>query len=1018
MSISSPLKFNISPRPPTPPKDYNNTTVIDEVLNRIKDNSLNPINKFSTPSQQQFITALSTPPESSPSKNDDDCSSRSARRVAFNPRTTEHHHEKGSSLGCPDLRPLPSTTVKPLRSILKSNVCGTPLSDSDRSPSTSYFTIPYKLPFNKMLESCLKLLSSADVTLRLDGYQTLVGSLKAYANFPDEEQFREKLPVLCQNILRDLKLDTTLDKNRMAILQALKLVLVLFGASNLTGRLTNEFRAALLDSSIDYLGRENINKPIANNYMFLLSLREFNPRSLASSAKAEQLLGRLKDIHEKISGNSVIATRLSIYQRMIEHTPSIMLGKIRSWIEHIFHAALSNHEDLRKRAIECGLQAGNTFGIQFAATRVVVEVFAVETEAGLTYGQHFTARLADMAKDPTQRIFIPQILSVIIMFFRSKKQPLSAWQMSRPILTLIQNCFNSPELPDKVEATMFWNRLVYVVDLQTVTLDNPDHILVQLRAPFAPDLLARHGNDKIGLAVRRTTLFGYTNLLYYALQPAQSHDRLDFFWDLYVKDILPKLMDSRSKDRRSAERILEALMSTQTKAWQSDRATTDPPLRPQELPRIDPQWIRSRLPTVLKTFQQTIRNQLIMPTEEVERVSIWRILLSTISELSKQEVRSSMETREALAVSVKFICDSWTASSKVGEDSTMERFMKRSDIMVHDLLDLFGSVVFFEDTLTLGPSNTVQAVPATLHRSSKKHGTSTSAMLVIFEALVTLATTSISTLNPILVARTLLDAVEAATSALQTKLNILRKCMKMLQHATKASGSSTSMCSLCDAILATASKCSSTSESDVESETFNPKVNDNLLEILILGLPMQQGHALSAEWRYLYNSLSVVFREKAGGLCVRIAVMEPIARAAMSTENPVEESIKVQIGSLLLTNFTWVDSAAQLDRVYKSLESSHAHNFKRESSAHNLEEAFALVGQVLRIMTDIKACRTAHTLALLLTSLRNCPSRQLVPSIARLSVGLKVLLAMACKSRTSSEYDKLFQNKVCQTFSA
>lgn len=331
-----------------------------------------------------------------------------------------------------------------------------------------------------MLESVLKFLESPSTAMRLDGYSTLNGALKAYDDLPDMAAMRSRMPALIKHMSRDI-LESTRKSDPMTsnlTTQALKLTTAILMSPALADCLDEQFQTLLVDRAVEVLEQDPVPKAIANHHMFLLATQRF-PSRVMTSTKVERIVSSLTTIHERVSGNSVIASRLVIFQRLMDQASAVMLTNMRDWMPHVFHGVLSSIKDIRIRAIDTGTDAALMYGTTYQSTKVIIDLFHTATAEGSTYGAYFTARLFDMSKpkeaegNTDLEEAVPQIWSMVVLFFKSKKVRLSQWRLfCEEWFLLIQNCLNSKNLTVKYRATCAWNRLVYVSNPDREMLEN------------------------------------------------------------------------------------------------------------------------------------------------------------------------------------------------------------------------------------------------------------------------------------------------------------------------------------------------------------------------------------------------------------------------------------------------------------------------------------------------------------------------------------------------------------------
>ncbi|KAF2151886.1 hypothetical protein K461DRAFT_279401 [Myriangium duriaei CBS 260.36] len=953
MTLSTASIFNCGPSPPTPPADRAQDQAIFEALDFLNvDFSLSK----PEPTSGKVASGLDTPPKSSPLAQDNFPSSRE-KKVGFRSWTVQHNGPSPKKTTT-ELRPLPQTRkAKPLKSILKSNVCYTPTPEDERFQSNGYFSPERPVSIPKMLESVVQSLASPDSLLRLDGYQTLNGALKAYTNFPNEEALRERLPQLQSFILRDIKSSSDDTRNTNLTTQALKLSISLLQLASLSSNITNDFRSTLFDTALNVLGSEVLNKAIANHFLYLLASPDFRPRNL-TTAKADLLLTRLDGITSRISGNSVTAGRLTIYLRLIEQVPTVMLSKIRSWIEHIFHGCLSSNEDICRRAIDCGLRAGLEFGAHYNAQKAIVEVFATETSDLTTYGNYFVSKISDMISDTSRSSLVPRMWSLIILFFRNHKRPITSWQMLKPLLMVIQQCLNSPDIQTKYQATIAWNRLVYVVSLDEVKLWPMDKLVTMLKVPFTAAFNLQLSSNRAAIEARKTAHFGYTNLLYYALQPSQSLERLDVFWNIYASDLLPKMLRTGDRDGKFANRVLKALFFDGAKAWDPSRANALPEIRVEELPRLNSDWLRTRLPKILNCFEGYFGASLCVSSAGSDVYETpWRQLVSSVAEARFQEVRTSTETREALAHLMNFLRKIWTNAARWVKQLPPKTFIGHFGKMLSVCLQAFGAVVFLEQNIAVDQAEVVQPAPTPSNRSSKHHAPLQSPFNFLIRMLCTPHNILTDQEVIVEVIESMLEVVLQSQNSLVARLALLRQCLSNLRTQVDGIQKSTMHTNVAHVTLAAATASLRLEQENENRQLQYGQVIKYMNAMLVDYLQIQKDGEISAAWSDAFNTLAGQLLALGGESVVQVGLVDALLDIIQHHKEHFSVDLIVQTTAAIIAKASWITSRGQAEKAMKTLSVSSLDLAKKSNQIVKNNRLLKFCDSILRqLYDDIDSC--------------------------------------------------------------
>lgn len=985
MTIFSGVISERPSQPPTPPADHSHDLAISEALDFLNvDFDLEKV--VAAPAKP--VAGLGTPPKSSPTALSTIPSSRE-KKVGFQKFTTEHHGPSPKKTST-ELRPLPQTrAAKPLKSILKSNVCNTPSSEEEQNNSTGYFSPDRPLNVPKMLESVLQSLSSSDLLTRLDGYQILNSALKAHSNFPSKDALRERIPALQTYILRDVKPPADDTRNTNLSTQALKLVMALLQVERLSTSVTDDFRSSIFDLALDAMAKQVANKAITNHFLYILASPEFRSRSL-TPAKADLLLSKLDGITDRISGNSVVAARLIIYLRLIDQIPTVMLPKVRTWVEHIFHGCVSSNEDICRRAIECGTRAGLDFGNHYSAQKAVVDIFATQSPDGTSYGQFFVTKMSEMTSHQTRSSLVPRIWSLIILFFRSTKRPLTAWQMHRPLLEVIQKCLNASDIHTRYQAIIAWNRLVYVVGLDKVTLSPVDHVVRMLKVPFvsAFDCTRQNGNRNSFESARqngvrnisegrKTSYIGYTNLLYYAFQPTQTWDRLDFFWNAYAEQILSHMLRNGSKDGNFANRALKALFMDGGKAWNPERANVAPEIKVEELPRIDPNWLRTRLSKILGAFESYFGASLCVANAGSDVYETpWRHLMLSIAEAGSQEVRASLETREALAHLMNFFRKVWKSASRWAKDTPSKTFIHHFGDMVNVTIQAFGAVVFLDDNLAIDQAETVQPAPTPSNRSSKHHAQLQSPFNFLLQVICAQHDTLIDEEAIGHVIESLLETMLQHQTTAAAKLSTLRQCLSTLKSDSEESRKSQFVSNVSETILHSAIAILKGEQEDGR-QSHHGQLTRHTTALLVDYLKCQHDTDLSITWFDAMETARQYFSSLGGDNLVHLGLVDVMIGALLGDFETIEPTVFVQAATAMISRASWITSNQQVEKAKKVLGVNTFEHTKRPGSADKNERAMEFINVALKLAyenTDTCDSKAISCFESAIAHVQKCPA--------------------------------------------
>ncbi|KAK3110049.1 hypothetical protein LTR53_016074, partial [Teratosphaeriaceae sp. CCFEE 6253] len=356
LSSSSSVFDTLPTRPPTPPRDI--ADAVEDAITFLDSGHEIEIALAST-DRAQAVTEESSAHSPAPSQGPEE-GSVTAKRVGFTPVPVYHQIRVGQ-LSSPTAqlrkRAPSSKDARPLKSILKHSALPPPLTPDDLESKLSYFSPHLPGSFAKMLQSAISQLAGQSVELRLDAYLCLNGAIQAYENVPDAAALTAKMGLLMQFLTRDMAWkgsDGTWETN--VITQAVKLTATIIYDPRLSAALDDDFRTFVLEQCIAIVEHADMPKALIKTHMFLLAQQRFEAPAM-TPGRADRIVTALTSVDDRCSGNSIIATRFVVYQRLLEQMPAVMLQRIREWLEQVVHGMLSSIRDVRIRAIETCTQA-------------------------------------------------------------------------------------------------------------------------------------------------------------------------------------------------------------------------------------------------------------------------------------------------------------------------------------------------------------------------------------------------------------------------------------------------------------------------------------------------------------------------------------------------------------------------------------------------------------------------------------------------------------------------------------
>lgn len=889
-------------RPPTPPKhavdeadnNRNNVHEADEVLDFIKD-------PFVTKDpRSNLLSATNVPlstPQSSPASSVALPSSSASRqkRVLFEPKpsaipTTGFTQQTSTPLHSSPLRSLPQTRVsKPLKSILK------PIDPASTPPPADQSTPAHKFrSFAEMLESITKQLASPTRSSRLDAYNALLRTMQAYDKVPDIPALVDKMGLLTQFIRRDMQAQgingSGLDSQLIG--QALKLLMALLRITELRPAMEDDFCTFVVERILQVASEKEMPKTIVNTHLATLMQQSFRPKVM-TVARVEKILDLLDTIHDRVSGQSVLAYRIRIYKKLLQQKPDIMAKHTEKWFKHLVHSLLSTQKDINQGALELALTAARTLDADRQFTKSVLAVLNQRKKDG-EYIARIMARELTKMLNTDHAALVPQIWSVITALLKGCMNPkdfpaLNQW------LRLFQDCCNSVSFPKNVP----FGVLVYAVNLDEHSEPSWDRML--LAVPEAQLGNSRRGQTKS--PEREAAASAYCMLLYYSLNPQATHEQLDRYWKNFVVNFwTPSKGTIAPMHAVAACRVVSALFDGSRKPWDSQRALD---LRPHammprgELPLLDPRWVRKSLASILP-FVETLLDATPWTAgegKEEPAKTMWLSLLQSLNAASSQEVKASAESKDAMARIINALRRMWNthaaqlALSQQKEDNWANKFC----YLVESSIQKLGAFAFTDKCLAQNQKDEME-VTSTPSRS-RQPGPRISPMLYFVDLLVNQSEGRLADPVRLRALELVVNPCFDSQKTRVTKLEMLRDCCTVITSSSDA---------VVSAVFWT--QIGTLTKSCLKDQTLGAAADNSrqlgkeyelVVQILSLGSSFFLKQTLGQE---LLTSFIELVRSEAGEAAIVLSVIEKVSESVLNTVTEAQKRNGLPFLSILLQN--------------------------------------------------------------------------------------------------------------------
>ena len=972
----------ITARPPTPPKE--STTKLSNA--NLTTFSLNALDR----------PLLDTPEESPASSAEyfKRSSEKAQKRVGFSP-WTEYHRPLSNSGRDSDsesqirrLRPSKEckSSYKSILKISSDHVMGAPnnelqVFDQDSLPA--------------MLRSTTLHLAATSRSSRLDAYSTLLACLSAYDDIPDIQELSEKIVEITGYIRRDITTKIS-DEGPLDIqlaTQALKVLTVFVCTPTMAKYLSEEFCSFFLERSISCIEDVDSPKILISHYMQLLEKQKLGSKHMTID-RVNRLLTVLEGITNRIKSNRVVGHRLMIYQRLLTQAKTVMISRIRDWIDHLVGGMLSTIKDIRARAISFGMDAGLLLGTTSSVTHACLEIFNSALPEGKKVIEYLALRLIEMSKSKEDGIHVPQIWSVVILFLRSRRRQLEGWEHIKIWLGVIQRCFNSSDAQIKFQANIAWNRLIFAVNLDTSTCES---MVKMLRQPIVSSL-ERKDSDKNSKQAKQIARSSYCTLLYYAFRPASGHVQLDKYWDFYVAQVLPSCFAASKTEVDYACNILIALFAGhgKPKLWEENRANVNGPVKPEELPCLDSKWVRLKTSSILYIFEKLfdVADWSIGKDQEDQLMLAWRCFMTALGNAGSKEVKVSMDSMNSIAHifnTMKHLLDqdrlrkSGTAVVKQSNPFAKVKYL------LTEAVAKIGNIPFMEPRITMTSQNSFEAAETPSSRSSRDPSSLNSPANHLLSLLLTSVRDEQIDSSYIDTIKAVMQIPLQSAITRRTQLAALRNLARLISVDNTFN---TKACIVFWKLLAEAAALALrlSPHSDLHDSSPQHPGHDyrETVKLLELGI-----HYMSVDvptWCELHDCIASALREEIGNESIILIMTEPLAGMVCKEIKSRGDSL-ISFALPIIKTTYWPQSAHLMERAQKLLWGV-VHAPHRGTSVDPFDNLYSLIDALLISayvqVADLPSQHMNELLSTVTQVIKSCPSVHHSSILSRIQHGLAV----------------------------
>ncbi|KAL7276943.1 hypothetical protein RUND412_000036 [Rhizina undulata] len=528
-----------------------------------------------------------------------------------------------------------------------------------------------------MLESVVEALDSSDRSTKLDTYITFCNTPKAYSDIPAILAMKEKLPLLCRFIRRDLNaiLQDGENTDSQLIQQAIKLLTILVSTPQLVETMDDQNATFFLMQAIQKVEEGNTPKLIVNHYLHFIAQQKYHPR-IMTVERCNRIISALETIEERVTGKSIIKARIDIYYKLLLQSRPVILARISNWIENLLAGLLNSVTEVRTHALMCATEAAKILGMEKNVSCALTDIFKREVNGKCMF---------DLIKERLD-IFI-------------NERDGNRWEFFDSWLRIIEKCFNVSDKAVNMEAQVAWSKLIYSMNIGPHTSRK---LLELLCKPLEKYLDPTNATFNMKIP-RKAAMTNVSVMLYYGFRPHTPAKQLSKIWDIAVVGSVEKLVLAVTSSKEEipwACSVLAALFDDSTqKNWDEVRVLSGPAMQPDDIPRLNPKWVRGNCGLVLKTVKIVLQKVSWHGAEVlVEAQVLWKKFMKMLADAGSKEIRPSADLMDSVAHLANFFQQIWSAGPNYFStiDTYPISFIGRFNSMIMTTMESLGSLCFTE----------------------------------------------------------------------------------------------------------------------------------------------------------------------------------------------------------------------------------------------------------------------------------------------------------------------------------
>ncbi|WBW72705.1 telomere length regulator protein Rif1 [Schizosaccharomyces osmophilus] len=720
-------------------------------------------------SQKVHVDDPSTPNGKTVNPSDPASNLTRKKKVAFN---TELENSPGGS------QPSYGT---PKRGILKTSTALARLKQTDESnDQQNGFTNEANgtsEDIQSWFRSGIEDLEHVERPVRIEIYSKLSSFLKTYTpNLPEDPIFL-LLNQLCSFLLCDRSACLNTGKPDFHLnCQANKLLSVLLWHPTISSHIQSDTASVFIEQSLQILESSKLTKALAAQHLHLLSCQKC-PLGIPP------LCDRIINVCLTLPFPSLVVgqERLAVLNKLLSQCPKAFAQRVVDWAPYLLACLVDASKPIREKALLLALDLSKYLYHDKLIARSILSSFHTEI-GGTTFIYLISNHFERLVTEEDDGVYVAHAWAAIISILGGAR--ISSWEYFNAWLKIIQLCFNSANPLTKCAAQTSWIRLIHEFSLSE-TLTQANKRLTLLCQPIAMVLSTRNLPT-----VKSAAMSTLTALIYACLRPGISSPMLSLLWDTVVVKIIEKSALKSEQTMPEAADILIALFdASSNNFWRDDRLVQRELIDTKELPKLNPNWVRSNCQKTIEPINSLIL--LARPNYNIKQNQgrkqgkgmsyeqsfvVWTTFVKCLSSAGQKEIKRSVDTGKAICC----ICTSlrnFLCAKPLRKDEVYIERLTRYASLVRCTVEAYDIQLFVEYSYIVS-NNELLLMDPTVQSSDQE---SICPLVYLLQSMATLTDgTMFSTLHAAY--SSILSLLDESNLSLAVKLRLYWDCVSPLSE--------------------------------------------------------------------------------------------------------------------------------------------------------------------------------------------------------------------------------------------